>query len=578
MAARSNRKEAAREKHARWPILVILLAALAARLLGIGYGLPLSHDPAEEKNVEQALRHNLLFRSEKLVPDDTERSPLTSYIVAAEYGGAFGIGNIFGRVSSLMEWRYLFLTRPGFFIGLARLSSVVFGLLAVYLLYGLCARALDWGVGLIAAVFLALSPAAAHFSRLAVGDAIAMFFLLAGVWQLVELAIDKRFITTIYAALLFGLSAGVAYEYAPLTIVLVAAYLMIIPGEYKTSATALGALLVAAAWVVGVVAPSAGAIITAPRSSLPALAKGAVSAFGAWGISDGALVLSRLKELVSIDVFGDAAGWAIAVAGILGLLWGLFYSRSSRRVYVILIVFLLVCAVVYFPLEPDNFRRWVFLMTPALSVGAAVIIYRLFWRKRMSASLGVTLMALAAALVAAQGAAQIGVWGLRRTANDTRNIFARWAVKELPSGARVVTTQQARFLRDNKYIERQRSTWEPWRQRLIQTWNGRAFSAFTVSADDPTRRLPPLDEFDYLAVDSRSESQLRRIAQPSPAPWWFGGADKSQRDRAVEILAMIDTARGKGTAAKVIPQPPRGLAGYGPKIEVYRLRRQVEGE
>lgn len=559
---------------AKWPIVAIILVALALRVSGLGYGLPFVLDFEEERNVSQAFDHTLMLRSTKLVPEDASRSALPSYIFAAEYGALYGTASLFNRVSSLLEYRQLFLSRPSLFIVPGRLAATAFGLFAVYLVYFICKRAFDWGVGVLAAVFMAVSPHQVYFSRLATGDIMALVFALGGLYFLLKVVMEKDFGSSLYAALLLGLAAGTAFEYVAFLPVWVIVYVVAIPAGYRVSSSIIGLVLGVCAFAAGAAAPNAALLITAPGAFPKQFAAAALSRMGLVGLGDLARVRETFAPLASLSVFAKGVGWGLLAAGVLGLLFGLVFGKWHRKRYLTVLLFAVVPAALLFPADGPYFANWAFLMTPALAIGAGVVVYRLCWRPRVPASVGMGLMAVLAAAVAAQPLAQTAVSTLRASSRDTRVQYARWAAENLPDGATVLATPGARFLKDIRIVDWGGRRWEPFREKVVSAWGGRTFTVVLTGRHQLSRQPPASADMDYVAVDSWHERHLgleatgvnetlaRRL-----------GLAEGRAQRAARDLSRIDEARRTGTVIKVFSEPSGNLSGCGPAIEVIEVAR-----
>ncbi len=565
------------ERPARWPIAAILLAALVVRLVGIGYGLPYSFNLEEEANAKQAFKYTALYKWNKMKPDDPGRSNLTSYILAGEYGAYYAGANLVGRVGGIMEYRYRFLARPRAFYILARLASAVIGLFCIWGIYRICVIAFDWGVGVLAAFFMAFSPHNIHFSQVGVGDILAAAFLIGGLYHLVMLCVEKRIASAVAAGALLGLAAGAAFEYSVFVILFYVAYLVVVPREYKPSATLAGLGIGTFCFLAGAALPNAVLIYYYPKEVGAGFLQAAISTISSPALVSSARAVSVLKEAVAFDVFGWAIGWAFAVTGFLGLLWGMAFAKWKRRRFFVIFTALVVAGVFFFPTSRDGFIRWAFLMTPALAVGAGFFVYRLFWRKGVPATVAIVLMVVFTAGIAAQGALEVGSFALRKSENDTRWQFASWAMKNLPDGASVLATPQARFLLRKADLVGQDARWVDWRQKVLAAWNNRAFRVTLVGTRSGSEEIPGpkalVKDYDYVAVDTWTLEDLAPSLSPplTDAELAQGYAAGGPGQRSLPALAAFVRSAGRGEKVIDIAAPPRGLAGYGPGIEVIKL-------
>ncbi len=559
----------------RWPILAILLAAALVRILSIGYGLPYSLDAEEELNLRDGFRHTVRLKVGKLRSSDLSRSPLASYITAAEFGALYSAGSLSDEISSLVEYRYHFLTNRGLFIVTARLAGVIFGVLAVYMVYRICSMAFEWGVALVAAVLMAFSPHQILFSVLATGDIIALVFALSGLYFIQQLAIEKRFGSSLAAALMLGLAAGTSFNFAGLVVLLIIAYFVVMPGEYKRTAVATGLFLVLAFFAVGAVLPNLQGVLRSPLDTIKGFWSGAL-----WNVFEIRFdSLERVKDflvrLVRFDIFGHGVGWGAIGAGLLGLVWGSATVKFKKRRFAFVLLYVVLAAVVFFPWRERSLARCAFVMSPGLAIGAAFFIYRLFWRRGVGARFAVVMICIVTAAVAAESVLVASVAFLRPTGSDTRVLYAQWAGEDLPHGTRIATTLGGRFLHSSRDLGTSSPRWDHYRLKLIETWGGEGQDVFALPVGEALDETDGIGEIDYMIVDSWSEAELKRLASAPPLvgwPWVKGGQLATSAKR---ILARITEARATGRLVKTFPEPARGLSGYGPSIEVIALPKET---
>jgi len=344
-----------------------------------------------------------------------------------------------------------------------------------------------------------------------------------------------------------------------------------------------GLLLATACFIFGAVAPNAPLLYYHKAEFAGGLAGAVASGIGVSNLARGTHVLETLKALVAFDVYSMAAGWGLVVAGVAGLGWGLAFARWKRLRFFVLVVMLVSAAILFFPGLRRSFPEWIFLMSAPLSIGAGYLVYRLFWRARMPAAVGIILMAVFTVALSAQGVMEAAVLTLRKSAADTRCRYAAWAEESLPDGADVLATPQARFLNQSEDLESGGEPWEPLRLLVLAAWNDRAFDVRVLSVPPGGIWVPPFTElerkYDYLAVDTWSLEDLRFIAEtPVVArriekivPGRARTLASQNPLKAAAALSLVEAAREGGQAVKVIPEPAGGLAGFGPGIEVIRL-------
>ena len=546
---RDFRVEREDEEAARWPILVILLVALAVRLAGIGYGLPWCFDREEQRTVRQAFD----LTAHNWRPVRSDRPLFMDYIVAGEYGGAFAVGHMIGRIGPIHEFERVFLTRPSLFIVLARLASIFFGICAIYVIYSIGRMVSEWAVGIMAASIVAFSPHHIALCRSGAGESLAFLLFVLGVRCLIQLAQEKQLGSALKAAFFFGLAASADWRLITFLAFAYAAYFLVIPREYRPSATILGLPLVAIAFVFGFLIPSA-TLLLKPAEFLDGLKAAFLASVDVKPLLHVASSSVWLKELVALDIFSLAVGWALFAAGLLGLLWGIAGLKWKRLSHFVLALSLVAAFILLFPRDLDGFVRWALFLTPPLALGAAHLSYCLIWRKHVPATVGIIAMAFFTAIIAVQPAAESAIMTLRRTANDTRSQFAQWAKSDLPDLSSVLAAPGGRFLFRASWL-RGGDQWGLWREAVLEKWNRKAFRVVVLPIPPVGSKLPPLSDFDYVVTDDWTLRELELL----------GTTD------ARAALALLDDARNTGRLLQTFEAPPKSLFGFGPRIQVFEL-------
>jgi 4-amino-4-deoxy-L-arabinose transferase-like glycosyltransferase len=141
------------------PILLSLIVALALglRLWGLGWSLPWPTHPDERTPVDQA---RAMLASGDLGPEDFKNPSLFIYMIAVELTITRALGSLAGPLACDV---------PGSTHLLARLTSALMGSASVVVLYAIGDTLFGRRVGLLAALFLAVS-----FIKIAPGDCSAL--------------------------------------------------------------------------------------------------------------------------------------------------------------------------------------------------------------------------------------------------------------------------------------------------------------------------------------------------------------------------------------------------------------------
>jgi hypothetical protein len=152
-------------------LAMIFALALGLRVWGIGFGLPYAYHADEPTYVSQAL--NLGAGIIGRQPNPTA----FSNILFGEYAGYFLTGRLIGLFSSTAAFEQAYRVDPSVFLLLSRLTSALFGAGSVVIVYFLGARSTRRTVGLVAALFLAVSFLHVRDSHYGVPDVVATFFI-----------------------------------------------------------------------------------------------------------------------------------------------------------------------------------------------------------------------------------------------------------------------------------------------------------------------------------------------------------------------------------------------------------------
>ncbi len=162
-------------------LLCIVLVALAVRLWGLGFGLPFGYVRPDETMIAGPA---VGFLSGDFTPPDYRYPTFLMYVMALVYAAYYLISKPFAgyrTLAAFAESRYQTL-RP-FFL-LTRGLSAVMGTVTVWWVYAICRRLFDETVGIVAALFLALSFLHVRDSHFGVTDVtMTALIVLSAAWQ-----------------------------------------------------------------------------------------------------------------------------------------------------------------------------------------------------------------------------------------------------------------------------------------------------------------------------------------------------------------------------------------------------------
>jgi hypothetical protein len=168
-------------------ILAVLALALVLRLDGIAWGLPYSYVNADESTV---VPKAFAAARGHLNPQFFFYPSLYFYLLGALYLVASPFLWLVRHGNPLAMGSYV--VDPGPYLLLGRLLSAAFGTASVYLVYRLGRAAYGRPAGLLAALFLAVTPLHVAYSHMAVTDVTATALSLLALVLLLEAAQGRR--------------------------------------------------------------------------------------------------------------------------------------------------------------------------------------------------------------------------------------------------------------------------------------------------------------------------------------------------------------------------------------------------
>lgn len=188
----------------------IFLLALGLRVYGIQYGLPYIYTAdAESRFVNPAVR---MVTTGDLNPHWFGHPGSTvMYLLSMLYSLYFAVGRVVGTIADLNHFGTSLETDPTAFYLIGRGTVALLGALTVVLVYRVAYYIYDEPTGLLAALFLAVSPLHHRFSQFARTDIPATFLVVLAV--LFALRVVKRPDTRSYALAGFFVGLATATKY-----------------------------------------------------------------------------------------------------------------------------------------------------------------------------------------------------------------------------------------------------------------------------------------------------------------------------------------------------------------------------
>lgn len=194
-------------KNKYWIILSIVLLASALRFLGIWHGWPFSYTADEVTFVKRALA----FGSWDFNPHWFHKPTFFMYLLFFEYGLYFLIGKLLGLWHSVSEFAVNYIRNPGAFYLIGRLTTTLFSIGTIVVVYKIGERFFKRGAGLIAALLLTLSYGHIVASQNVKADIPCAFFVILSIFFLLNYLKDKRISNIILSAAFAGVGAATKY-------------------------------------------------------------------------------------------------------------------------------------------------------------------------------------------------------------------------------------------------------------------------------------------------------------------------------------------------------------------------------
>ncbi len=190
-------------------LFLVLLLTFFIRFTGIWYGLPALYDPDEPFIVNNALSYGA---KKSLEPSYFDYPTLYSYVLFSVYGGYFLAGKVTGSYDSPVEFASTYFLDPSAFYLIARLLSVLWGVLAVYVVYKTGRRFFSEKVGLFAALMLALSFIHVDKSHWGLLESPLVLLCALALYFIFKLNQSPTLKNTVVAGLVAGLAVSTKYN------------------------------------------------------------------------------------------------------------------------------------------------------------------------------------------------------------------------------------------------------------------------------------------------------------------------------------------------------------------------------
>lgn len=426
--------------------LVLLLAAVL-HAWGLGESLPYSYYGDEQHFVKRALS----FGSGDLNPHWFHKPAFYMYVLFGEFGALFVAGKLVGAWDSVSGFAVEFVRNPKAFYLLGRISTSIFGVAAVWLVYLIGKRHFGKAVGLVGALFASLTYGSVDSAQSVKADAPAMFFAVASMLFLLNYLDSRRARDLVLATLAAGVGTATKYYPAIMLLPIVLGACMVhweAGGDAKTvvKRIALAGLVVAAVFW--------GAFfVCSPYSVLDPL--GRKQTFGRITrlinkVNPLAIVAAEPQreteratqpEVSTLDGLADygrvlvsrpGVGPVLGTLALVGIGYGIWPGGRKTR-FVLLYALPFVAASVLMHPGYAGPRHQVPIY-PFLALCAAVAVVGLLHRFPRFRPAGYVLVFVGLL----QPTLALARHGIRVSRPDTRNVAKSWIEANIPAGTRIL--------------------------------------------------------------------------------------------------------------------------------------------
>jgi 4-amino-4-deoxy-L-arabinose transferase-like glycosyltransferase len=549
------------DRPAAWAIGLILLGALALRLWGIDYGLPVSYWQDEYLEVMRALQ----LGTGGFDLDRTEKGGL--YLVMfVEYGVYFVILKLSGAISSTAEFARLFVNDPSVFYLLGRITTAVLGSVTVLAAYLIGRTAYSIGAGLLAALFLAVNVLHVEMSHMINVDIMMVCFAGLALFFALRIAACGQLRDYVIAGAMAGIATTAKIPAMLLVIPLLIAHIhrmrqseTTLAGWFRSGNFWLGAVTLAGILIL----TNPGIVFAIPRylSYFAAPPETAVLA-----PTDGAVELPGERPnlfVYYLAAMPRAMGWPLTIVAALGVVRAL-WARSIADT--MLVAFALATFVVISITGTDlYYERYALPVMFVLSVLAARVVCDV--GKVSPRRWGPIAAAVGLLLVASP--AQLAVQRTRLlTEPDNRTFAQHWIEANVPAGATVLI-EGARFAPNRTGVALEESV--DGLKRRIAYWKGRDARAVTylqhkLAAAEGVR-------YDLVLVNLRSLGSLDQYRAMGVE--YFVILPRrflEHRQTSAGALSLVEELRTAPDVELMQEFPADLERRRGPTVEIYRIK------
>ena len=433
----------------RLAIGAILVLATALRVLGIWHGYPYSYYGDEVHFVERSLS----FGSLDFNPHWFHKPAFYMYLLFAGYGLFYVTGWLVGAWASTAEFAVAYMTNPGPWFLIGRLTTALFGIATVWLVYELARRSFGHEAGLVSALLLAFSTGHVASSQAVKADGPTTFLTIASMYFLLAFVSAGGQRRLFLASILAGAGAATKYYSLVMLAPIWIAVLVVAAGRADRWRQRIGraaAGLVAATasfWLSHFVCSPYNFLDPLGREwtfswagnlaqTLNSLAEGTdgspgSSRLAAEWLQDPA---AYVGTLLSVSGLGPIIG-SLGLAGLVLLAW------KRDRLALVFLAFPVAFTIGSLYLHTGLEHRHQLPLYPFFAIGGGVLVVWIAERlERKPLVYGALVVALLLPLYVNVSR------GLALAKADTRNLAKAWIEKNIPAGSKLVVDEEGPVL------------------------------------------------------------------------------------------------------------------------------------
>lgn len=409
---------------------IILLIAFCLRLWGIDFGLPQLHIIDEGELVYSAFYTG----ANKLRPLRYLHAPFIPYLLLFEYAVYFVFGKLIGIFSSPEGLAVAYLRDPTVFVLIGRVTMVMAGVAAVWLVWFVGKRFYSRNVGIMASFFLALTFLHVKESHYIKGYILAGFFILLMFYFLNSFVEKNKRRDLVLAGIASGLALATRYPAGlAFSIVLVAVFIA------KKKRVVSNLLTFFLSWLVAFFLVNPYYILEFSTSI-----RGTISD-----------VISHPLVVYPDQLQGKPVWWhylfthipggiglLFTVVAFLGFIYCFLMGRKSKKYYLIP-VYPLVFFMTVDLWTKSHFGRYAVGMLPFFALGAGIFLDQvsLYFRQK---DLRKIFLIISSLIIIYPSFMRSVKFNFLISRVDTRGMGKKWIELNVPEGARILVESTLR--------------------------------------------------------------------------------------------------------------------------------------